>query len=69
MWVSKKELLALSEGIHAAFEGQPFDPRDDREGALSILKNDIYTLTHAGQEQKNVLEEEKERLAELFSPA
>ena len=49
MWVSKKELLALSEGIRAAIDGQPFDPRDDREGALSILKNDIYTLTHAGQ--------------------
>lgn len=67
VWVSKKELLALSEGIRAAIDGQPFDPRDDREGALSILKNDIYTLTHAGQEQKNVLEEEKERLAEYLS--
>ncbi len=67
MWVNKKELLSLSEGIRAALDGQPFDPRDDREGALSILKNDIYTLTHAGQEQRNVLEEEKERLAEYLS--
>lgn len=67
MWVNKKELVSLSEGIRAALDGQPFDPRDDREGALSILKNDIYTLTHAGQEQRNVLEEEKERLAEYLS--
>ncbi len=67
MWVNKKELLSLSEGIRAALDGQPFDPRDDREGALSILKNDIYMMTHAGQEQRNVLEEEKERLAEYLS--
>ncbi len=67
MWVSKKELLSLSEGIRAALDGQPFDPRDNREGAFSILKNDIYMLTHAGQEQRNVLEEEKERLAEYLS--
>ncbi|MCX4322268.1 MAG: HAMP domain-containing sensor histidine kinase [Lachnospiraceae bacterium] len=67
MWISKKELLSLSEGIRAALDGQPFDPRDNREGAFSILKNDIYTLTHAGQEQRNVLEEEKEHLAEYLS--
>lgn len=67
MWISKKELLSLSEGIRAALDGQPFDPRDNREGAFSILKNDIYTLTHAGQEQRNVLEEEKEHMAEYLS--
>lgn len=67
MWVNKKELLSLSAGIRAALDGQPFDPRDNKEGAFSILKNDIYTLTHSGQEQRNVLEEEKERLAKSLS--
>lgn len=67
MWINKKELLSLSEGIRAVLDGQPFDPRDHREGAFSILKNDIYTLTHAEQEQRKVLEREKERLAEYLS--
>lgn len=67
MWIRKKELLSLSEGIRRALDGQPFDPRNNKEGAFSILKNDIYTLTHSGQEQKNVLAEEKEHLAEYLS--
>lgn len=67
MWISKRELRSLSEGIRAALDGQPFDPRDHREGALSILKNDIYTLTHSEQEKRSVLEQEKEYLAEYLS--
>lgn len=67
MWINKEELLSLSEGIRTALDGQPFDPRDDREGAFSILKNDIYTLVHSEQEQKEVLSKEKERLAEYLS--
>ena len=67
MWINKKELLSLSEGIRTVLDGQPFDPRDNREGAFSILKNDIYTLTHSEQEQRKVLEREKEHLAEYLS--
>lgn len=67
MWINKKELLSLSEGIRTVLDGQPFDPRDNREGAFSILKNDIYTLTHSEQEQRKVLEEDKERLAAYLS--
>lgn len=67
MWINKKELLSLSEGIRMVLDGQSFDPRDNREGAFSILKNDIYTLTHSEQEQRKVLEEEKERLAVYLS--
>lgn len=67
MWIRKKELLKLSEGIRAALDGQPFDPRNHKEGAFSVLKNDIYTLTHFGQEQRSVLEQEKENLAEYLS--
>lgn len=67
MWINRKELLSLSEEIRRALDGQPFDPRDHKEGAFSILKNDIYTLAHAEQEQRNVLAQEKELLAEYLS--
>lgn len=67
MWMNKKELLSLSEGIRRTLDGQPFDPRDNKEGAFSILKNDIYTLIHSEQEQRNVLAKEKELLSEYLS--
>lgn len=67
MWISKKELQSLSEGIRMALDGQPFDPRDHKEGALSILKNDIYILANAEQERKKVLAKENEQLAEYLS--
>lgn len=67
MWIDKKEIQSLSAGIRTALDGQPFDPRDHREGAVSILKNDIYTLIHSEQEKRSVLEKEKEHLAESLS--
>lgn len=67
MWIAKKELVSLSEGIRTALDGRPFDPRDHKEGAFSILKNDIYTLTHFEQEQRNVLIKEKELMGEYLS--
>lgn len=67
MWIRKKELLSLSEGICRALDGEPFDPRDNKEGAFSILKNDIFTLAQTKQEQKNVLAKEKELLAQYLS--
>lgn len=67
MWIRKKEILALSEAVRRAHDGQPVDLRDNKEGALSILKNDIYMLTHSEQEQRHVLEEEKERMAAYLS--
>lgn len=38
VWISKKEILELSEGIQKAIEGESFDPRDEKEGPWSILK-------------------------------
>lgn len=67
MLIRKKEISELSEGIRSVMEGQPFDPRDNREGAFSILKNDIYTLIHLEQERRCAAVEEKERLAEYLS--
>lgn len=53
MWISKKEIRELSEGIQKTLEGQEFDPRDDKEGPWSILKNDIYTLINLEREQRD----------------
>ena len=38
MWISKKEILELSEGIQKALEGESFDPRDEKEGPGVFLK-------------------------------
>ena len=67
MWIRKKEVSELSGGIRSAIDGEGFDPRDNREGAWSILKNDIYTLIHLEQERKHAAIEEKEHLAQYLS--
>ena len=67
MWIRKKEVLELSKGIRRAIDGENFDPRDNREGAFSVLKNDIYTLTHLEQDEKLAAVEEKEHLAQYLS--
>ena len=67
MWIRKKEILELSKGIRSAIDGQEFDPRDNREGPLSILKNDIHTLIRLEQDEKCAAVEEKERLAQYLS--
>lgn len=67
MLIRKKEVSELSAGIRRAIDGQEFDPRDNKEGVWSILKNDIYTLIHLEQEQKTVAVEEKEHMAEYLS--
>lgn len=67
MWISKKEIRELSEGIQKTLEGQEFDPRDDKEGPWSILKNDIYTLINLEREQRDIAVEEKEKLSEYLA--
>ena len=67
MWIRKKEVSELSDGIRSAIDGQKFDPRDHKEGAFSILKNDIYTLIHLEQERRCAAIEEKEHLAQYLS--
>lgn len=57
----------MSAGIRRAIDGREFDPRDNKEGAWSILKNDIYTLLHLEQERRQAAVEEKEHLAEYLS--
>lgn len=67
MLISKKDIAGLSKGIRSAIDGQDFDPRDNKEGVFSILKNDIHTLIRLEQDEKQAAVEEKERLAEYLS--
>lgn len=57
----------MSENIRKAIDGQDVDLRDNREGALSILKNDIYTLVNIQKEQKNFAQKERDRLSEYLA--
>ena len=67
MWIRKKELRALSEAVRKAIDGQDVDLRDNKEGELSILKNDIHTLIHIEKEQKEYEKKEKEVLAKYLA--
>lgn len=62
MWINKSEISQLSEQIRKAIDGQEVDMRDNKEGVLSILKNDIYTLMHMEKEQRYVIGQEKDKL-------
>ena len=66
MWISKKEILELSEGIQKAIEGESFDPRDEKEGPWSIFKNDIYTLMNLEREQEKRCGRRKRTSVRIF---
>lgn len=67
MWIKKAEILQLSEQIQRSMNGQEVDIRDNKEGALSILKNDIYNLIHIEKEQRFVAGQEIEKQAEFLA--
>ena len=67
MWIKKSEISQLSEQVRKAIDGQEVDTRDNKEGVLSVLKNDIYTLIHLEKEQKQVVQQEKEKQAEFLA--
>jgi signal transduction histidine kinase len=62
MFIKKKELQQLSEDVRKLIDGQYVDIRDNREGAFSILKNDIYTLADIKNESLDAIQNEKESL-------
>ena len=67
MWIRKDEITELSNGIRKAIDGQEIDIRDNKEGALSILKNDIHTLINIEKEQRSKAQEEREHLSEYLT--
>ena len=67
MWIHKKEIEQLSDFVNGYGNGQEIDIRDNKEGALSILKNDIYSLVHRKNEQLAQTEKERDILAEYMA--
>ncbi len=51
MYIKKQEVRALSQDIRRAIDGEAVDVRDHKEGAWSILKNDIHTLINLKNEE------------------
>lgn len=54
MWIKKSEITLLSNNIRRAIDGQTIDFRDNKEGVLSILKNDIHTFINIKNEEKDI---------------
>ena len=70
-WFTRRRYLAiraLSEYLEGVYSGRPvMDIRDNREGELSILKNDLYKVTLTLWEQSELLKKDKEYLADTLS--
>lgn len=67
MWIRKREITKLSENIRSVIDGKEVDLRDNREGPLSILKNDIDTLIHIKQEKMKAAQKERNLLADYLA--
>lgn len=67
MWVSKKEVETLSEVVKGYVSGEEIDIRDNKEGAFSILKDDIYRLVELNKEQLESTSKQRDILAEYMS--
>lgn len=63
-----RELAKLVSYLESMRTGHfPLDIRDNREGELSILKNDIYKLTLTLSEQSELLRKDKKYLADALA--
>lgn len=63
-----REIAKLSSYLRQISGGDyTFDVRDNREGELSILKNDIYKVTLRLSEHHALLEEDKTKLTQAIS--
>ncbi|MCL2217322.1 MAG: HAMP domain-containing histidine kinase [Defluviitaleaceae bacterium] len=67
MIIRRKEIEQLSADIRRIIDGQAVDIRDNLEGRLSILKNDIHALADRLNEQAGNLQKEKNALADTLA--
>ena len=67
MWIRKKEVEQLSEYVKGYISGEELDIRDNREGAFSVLKNDIYSLVNKKNEQIKAIESERDILSDYMA--
>ncbi|MCL2189278.1 MAG: HAMP domain-containing histidine kinase [Defluviitaleaceae bacterium] len=66
-WIRRGELERLSADIRRIIDGQAPDLRDNLEGQLSILKNDIHTLAGKLKEESANLAREKAAMADTLA--
>lgn len=62
MWIRKSIIEKLSADVKRLIAGEDVDVRDNREGHLRILKNDIQTLATYKKEQVDILQQERDIL-------
>lgn len=67
MWIRKQVLEDLSAAVRRIVNGESVDLLDNREGKLSILRNDIQTLVRLKQEQADALLKDKNKLKDSLS--
>lgn len=67
MWVTKASIKKLSENVKLLISGEEIDIRDNREGPLRILKNDIHTLSTHKKEQLEILRQERDILKDTLA--
>jgi len=67
MFISRKEIDTLSTALRRIIDGQAVDLRDNLEGRLSMLKNDIHTLAGSLNEKAENLQKEKAAMANTLA--
>jgi len=67
VWIKRKEIEKLSLNVKRLIAGEDVDVRDNREGTLRILKNDIQTLATYKKEQVQVLQQERDILKDTLA--
>ncbi|HRX08312.1 MAG TPA: HAMP domain-containing sensor histidine kinase, partial [Candidatus Limiplasma sp.] len=67
MWLKRRTIEQLSADVRRVANGESADLLDNREGPLSILRNDIQTLARLKQEQADALLKDKDRLKDSLS--
>ena len=66
MWISKTELAALSTELRRAINGETVEFRDNQEGALSLLKNDLHTLVTQLSAERDAADAARTEFAEYM---
>jgi len=62
VWIRKSEIADLSADVKRLINGKDIDIRDNSEGSLQILKNDIHTLVSKQREEVAALLKERDVL-------
>ena len=67
MWIRKTTIEKLLADVKKLIAGEELDLRDNREGPLKILKNDIHTLVTYKKEQVEILQQERDILKNMLA--